>query len=113
MWGTPFGQPLDVLINNASIFERDTIDTLTPETWERHINSNLRAAVFLTQAFALQLPKPGQGCVINMIDQRVRKLTPKFMTYTIAKAGPWAFTQTSAQALALNIRVNAIGRGRP
>ncbi len=109
------GLPLDVLINNASIFEYDILETLSERSWERHINSNLRAAVFLTQAFAAQLPPKVDGtapaCVVNMVDQRVRKLTPKFMTYTIAKAGLWAFTQTSAQALAPKARVNAIGPG--
>lgn len=109
------GMPLDVLVNNASIFEYDTIETLSAKSWDRHINSNLRAAVFLTQAFAQQLVKRNNSdtpaCVVNMVDQRVRKLTPKFMTYTIAKAGLWAFTQTSAQALAPNVRVNAIGPG--
>lgn len=111
-------QPLDILINNASIFERDTIKTLSVQSWEHHVNCNLRAAVFLTQAFAKQLPtskknptKMPPGCIINMIDQRVRKLTPEFMTYTLAKAGLWTFTQTAAQALAPSIRVNAIGPG--
>jgi len=74
----------------------------------------------LTQALARQIPEPltaedgepqAQGLVVNMIDQRVRKLTPEFMTYTVAKMGLWAFTQTAAQALAPKIRVNAIGPG--
>lgn len=112
--------PLDVLINNASIFEHDTIETATPESWDRHLGSNLRAPLFLTQAFAAQAPKaiadssglPRAGAVvINMIDQRVRKLTPEFMTYTLAKMGLWALTRTTAMALAPDIRVNAIGPG--
>jgi NAD(P)-dependent dehydrogenase (short-subunit alcohol dehydrogenase family) len=74
----------------------------------------------LTQAFAAQAPAAGRdeagepvasGLVINMIDQRVHKLTPEFMTYTIAKMGLWALTRTAAQALAPQIRVNAIGPG--
>lgn len=114
------GRPLDVLINNASIFDYDRIDTATQEGWDRHIGSNLRAPFFLTQAFAAQAPKAGQdeagepiakSVVVNMIDQRVRKLTPEFMTYTLSKMGLWAFTQTAAQALAPHIRVNAIGPG--
>lgn len=112
------GQPLDVLVNNASIFEHDTIHTATHESWDRHIGSNLRAPLILTQAFAAQAPAAASdgeplatGCIINMIDQRVRKLTPEFMTYTLAKAGLWTLTQTSAQALAPAIRVNAIGPG--
>jgi NAD(P)-dependent dehydrogenase (short-subunit alcohol dehydrogenase family) len=114
------GKPITTLINNASIFEHDTIATATRTSWDRHIGSNLRAPFVLTQAFAAQVPDPvadengepvAQGLVINMIDQRVRKLTPEFMTYTIAKMGLWAFTQTAAQALAPKVRVNAIGPG--
>ena len=112
--------PLTVLVNNASIFEYDTIHTATRESWDRHIGSNLRAPFVLTQAFAAQAPKAARddageplatGLIVNMIDQRVRKLTPEFMTYTLAKMGLWALTQTTAQALAPAIRVNAIGPG--
>lgn len=114
------GGPLTVLVNNASIFEYDTLATATAESWDRHLGSNLRAPFFLTQAFAAQAPEHGHceagepcatGLVINMIDQRVNKLTPEFMTYTIAKMGLWAFTRTAAQALAPAVRVNAIGPG--
>lgn len=112
--------PLSVLVNNASIFEYDTIHSATLDSWNRHIGSNLRAPFVLTQAFAAQAPKGArdaagepvaQSLIVNMIDQRVRKLTPEFMTYTLAKMGLWALTQTSAQALAPDIRVNAIGPG--
>ncbi|WP_425091464.1 SDR family oxidoreductase [Tropicimonas sp. S265A] len=112
--------PLAVLVNNASIFEYDTLATATRDSWDRHMQSNLRAPFLLTQAFAAQAPATrtdandeplASGLVINMVDQRVRKLTPEFMTYTIAKMGLWAFTQTAAQALAPQIRVNAIGPG--
>ena len=114
------GQPLTVLINNASIFEHDTIRTATRDSWDRHLESNLRAPFVLTQAFAAQVPQAetdengepqAQGLVVNMIDQRVLKLTPEFMSYTIAKMGLWAFTRTAAQALAPHVRVNAIGPG--
>lgn len=114
------GGQLNVLINNASIFEYDTIQTATREGWDRHMGSNFQAPFLLTQAFAKQAPGLGgdqngeaiaQAAIINMIDQRVRKLTPEFMTYTLAKMGLWALTQTSAQALAPAIRVNAIGPG--
>ena len=114
------GGPLTVLVNNASIFEYDTIETATRESWDRHIGSNLRAPFLLTQALAASAPEPtedangepvAQALVVNMVDQRVRKLTPHFMTYTIAKMGLWAFTQTAAQALAPRVRVNAIGPG--
>jgi NAD(P)-dependent dehydrogenase (short-subunit alcohol dehydrogenase family) len=114
------GGPITTLINNASIFEYDNIQSASRQSWDRHMESNLRAPFVLTQKMARQVPDPvpdaqgeplAQGLVINMIDQRVRKLTPEFMTYTIAKLGLWAFTQTAAQALAPRIRVNAIGPG--
>ncbi len=112
--------PLNVLVNNASIFENDTIATGTRESWDRHLESNLRAPVVLTQAFAEQAPRAirdrhgeqlSQALVVNMLDQRVRKLTPAFMSYTVAKMGLWAFTQTAARGLAPHVRVNAIGPG--
>ena len=114
------GGPVLVLVNNASIFEYDTITSATRESWDRHMGSNFRAPFVLTQKMAGQVPAPdldangepvAKGLVINMIDQRVRKLTPEFMTYTLAKMGLWALTQTAAQALAPNVRVNAIGPG--
>ena len=109
-----------MLVNNASVFEHDTIATATWESWDRHIGSNLRAPFELTQAFAAQAPKGARdangeplasACVVNMVDQRVLKLTPDFTTYTIAKVGLWAFTRTAAQGLAPDVRVNAIGPG--
>ncbi|MBU2959516.1 SDR family oxidoreductase [Citreicella sp. C3M06] len=114
------GGPITGLINNASIFEYDSIGSATLDSWNRHMGSNLRAPFVLTQALAAQVPEPltdergepvAQGVVVNMIDQRVRKLTPEFMTYTLAKAALWTLTQTSAMALAPRVRVNAIGPG--
>ncbi len=114
------GGPLTVLVNNASIFEYDTLESATRESWDRHIGSNLRAPFLLTQAFARIAPETGmdgngeplaQALVVNMVDQRVQKLTPEFMTYSIAKMALWGFTQTAAQALAPKIRVNAIAPG--
>jgi len=114
------GGPITCLVNNASIFEYDTVESATRDSWDRHIESNLRAPFVLTQAMAAQglAPVPDDmnepaaaGLILNMVDQRVRKLTPEFMTYTIAKMGLWAMTQTSARALAPAIRVNAIGPG--
>jgi NAD(P)-dependent dehydrogenase (short-subunit alcohol dehydrogenase family) len=114
------GGPISMLVNNASIFEHDSFDDATRASWDRHIESNLRAPFVLTQAFSKQSPSPildkknepiSQALVLNMIDQRVKKLTPDFASYTIAKMGLWAMTQTAARALAPNIRVNAIGPG--
>ena len=112
--------PITCLVNNASIFEADDVDTATAESWERHIGSNLRAPFVLTQAMAAQglqatsddRSEPrATGLIVNMIDQRVLSLTPEFMSYTIAKMGLWAMTRTTAQALAPAIRVNGIGPG--
>ncbi|MEM0976974.1 MAG: SDR family oxidoreductase [Pseudomonadota bacterium] len=114
------GSRLDILVNNASIFEYDNLETATFDSWTRHMATNLKAPLFLTQAFAQQAPdlafddndEPvATGCVINLIDQRVLKPTPEFMTYSLAKSGLWAFTRTAAQALAPRIRVNGIGPG--
>ena len=112
--------PFTVLVNNASVFEYDNLHSATRRSWDRHFESNLRAPFVLTQAFAAQAPEAGvdaageplaRSLIVNMIDQRVRKLTPEFSTYTLAKMGLWALTQTAAQGLAPAIRVNAIGPG--
>jgi NAD(P)-dependent dehydrogenase (short-subunit alcohol dehydrogenase family) len=102
---------LDLLINNASIFEPDEAASISPESWARHQDTNLRAPIMLAQAFAKQLPKGEYGNVINIIDQRVLKLNPRFFSYTLSKTGLWTATRTLAQALAPMIRVNAIGPG--
>jgi len=114
------GGPITCLVNNASVFEYDNIETATRQSWDRHLDSNLRAPFVLTQAMAAQGLKPeadeagepvATGLIVNMVDMRVRKLTPEFMSYTIAKMGLWALTRTAAQALTPAIRVNAIGPG--
>lgn len=103
--------PVTCLVNNASVFEMDKIDTVTRESWDRHIETNLRAPFVLSQAMARDLPEGATGNIINMLDQRVWKLTPYFMSYTVAKMGLWTLTRTMALALAPKIRVNAIGPG--
>ncbi|RVV98338.1 SDR family oxidoreductase [Mesobaculum littorinae] len=114
------GGRLTLLVNNASIFEYDDMDSMSRDSWDRAIESNLRAPMLLTQTFAAQAPEPArddrgepvaQALVVNMIDERVRKLTPFFISYTVAKMGLWAFTRTAAQALAPKVRVNGIGPG--
>ncbi len=114
------GGPLTVLVNNASIFEYDSFASATRASWDRHMDSNLRAPFVLTQGFAAQCTPAvtddqgeplAQGLIVNMIDQRVLKLTPEFTTYTLAKMGLWALTRTAAQGLAPHVRVNAIGPG--
>ncbi|GEN59874.1 SDR family oxidoreductase [Acetobacter nitrogenifigens] len=104
--------PLGVLVNNASTFDRDEWDTATRESWDAHIEPNLRAPFVLTQAFAAAMPDDMSGMVLNMLDERVWSLTPHFVTYTVSKSALWTLTQTMALALApKGIRVNAIGPG--
>lgn len=103
--------PISCLVNNASRFEPDEAVSVTLDSWTQHLDTNLRAPVFLAQSFAAQLPADMPGNIINIIDQRVWKLTPKFFSYTASKSALWTVTQTMAQALAPRIRVNAIGPG--
>ena len=103
--------PIGVLVNNASTFERDEWHDATRESWDRHIEPNLRAPFVLAQAMAKALPDSAEGAVVNLLDQRVWSLTPHFVSYTVSKAGLWALTQAMALALAPRIRVNGIGPG--
>lgn len=103
--------PLSVLVNNASLFDYDHIETATEASWDSHLDVNLKAPFFLSQAFARQLPADTPGNIVNLVDMRVWRLTPHFASYTVAKAGLWTLTQTLAMALAPRIRVNAIGPG--
>jgi len=104
-------EPIGVLVNNASVFEADTVETATRESWDRHLTVNLRAPFVLIQEFARHLPEDSGGLIINLLDQRIWNLTPYFVSYTLSKAGLWTLTQTMALALAPRIRVNAIGPG--
>ncbi len=104
--------PLTLLVNSASTFEHDDIDTMTLDSWDRHMKANLRAPVKLAQDFARQARPRTNNVIINLIDQRVLKLTPQFLSYTVSKSALYAVTKTLAQALApKGIRVNGIGPG--
>jgi NAD(P)-dependent dehydrogenase (short-subunit alcohol dehydrogenase family) len=103
--------PIGCLVNNASRFERDDIDTTTRESWDAHIEPNLRAPFVLSQDMAAALPEDQEGVIVNILDQRVWNLTPHFLSYTLSKTGLWTLTRTLALALAPRIRVNGIGPG--
>jgi NAD(P)-dependent dehydrogenase (short-subunit alcohol dehydrogenase family) len=103
--------PLGVLVNNASTFERDEWHDVTRESWDAHLEPNLRAPLILSQAMAKALPEGAEGIVVNMLDQRVWSLTPHFVSYTVSKSALWTLTRTLALALAPRIRVNGIGPG--
>lgn len=103
--------PISVLINNASMFEADGLADTSSTTWDPHFAIHLQSPVMLTQAMAAALPGDQKGLVVNIIDQRVWRLTPHFFSYTLSKSALWTATQTMAMALAPRIRVNAIGPG--
>jgi NAD(P)-dependent dehydrogenase (short-subunit alcohol dehydrogenase family) len=103
--------PLTLLVNNASVYEPDDIHSLDLSLWDHQFDVNLRAPVFLTRDFASQLPVGCEGTVVNVLDQRVLRPTPRFFSYTLSKCALFLATQTMAQALAPGIRVNAVGPG--
>ena len=103
--------PVTLLINNASVFRDDRVQTVTRESWDAHIETNLRAPILLAQTFAAALPEGAEGLIVNMLDQRVWKPNPQFFSYGLSRAALWSATQVLAQALAPRIRVNAIGPG--
>ena len=100
----------DCLINNASLFENDNLKNFTSKSWNNHLDVNLKAPAFLTKEFAKNI-KGKNNNIINIIDQRVFKLTPFFTSYTLSKTGLYTLTKTSAMSLAPNIRVNGIAPG--
>jgi NAD(P)-dependent dehydrogenase (short-subunit alcohol dehydrogenase family) len=106
-----FNAPCEYLINNASVFENDSIEDFSVDAWHMHMGVNTLAPMLLTQTFAKQIPEGLNGAIINIIDQRVWKPNPQFLTYTASKAALYSLTRTTAQALAPKIRVNAIGPG--
>jgi NAD(P)-dependent dehydrogenase (short-subunit alcohol dehydrogenase family) len=103
--------PLDLLVNNASVFHEDSVRQFDAEVWDRHFAIHVRAPSILASGFAEQLPGEAQGLIVNIIDQRVWALRPSFYSYTLSKSALWTATRTMAQALAPRIRVNAIGPG--
>ena len=100
----------DCLINNASLFDNDKIENFKINSWEKHMSTNLRAPAFLSKEFSKNIRGKNNN-IINIIDQRVFKLTPFFFSYTISKTGLYTLTKTSAMSLSPNIRVNGIAPG--
>lgn len=103
--------PVTLLVNNASSFIADDVRGLDIASWNRQFSINLRAPSVLAGAMANRLPEGRQGAIVNIVDQRVWKLTPQYYSYTLTKAALLTATTTMAQALAPRIRVNAVGPG--
>jgi NAD(P)-dependent dehydrogenase (short-subunit alcohol dehydrogenase family) len=103
--------PVTLLVNSASVFEDDALQTLNRASWDLHLETNLRAPIVLAQAFARRLPADREGLIVNILDQRVLRSTPDFFSYSLSKAALWEATRMMAQALAPRVRANGIGPG--
>lgn len=103
--------PVTLLVNSASVFERDVFSDMNRASWDLHIETNLRAPLVLAQVFARRLPADREGLIVNILDQRVLRPGPEFFSYTLSKAALWDATRMLAQALAPRIRVNGVGPG--
>jgi len=101
---------LDCLINNASLFEKDDLNNFSEKSFTKHINVNLKAVAILIRDFK-KFVKFREANIVNIIDQRIKKLTPFFSSYTLSKAGLGTLTKTAAMKLAPNIRVNGVSPG--
>ncbi|MFQ5966425.1 MAG: SDR family oxidoreductase [Acidimicrobiia bacterium] len=103
--------PLRVLVNSAAVFPEDRIETITREQWDTTVAINLNAPVFLTQAFAAQLPDGMTGSVVNISDWRIERPYPDHFSYNVTKGALSSFTRVAAAALAPRVRVNALALG--
>ena len=103
--------PLTLLVNNASLFEADEIATLERARLDATMAVNLTAPLMLAQAFAAQAPDDADASIVNIVDQRVLKPTPRFFSYSLSKSALASATVTLAQALAPKLRVNAVAPG--
>ncbi|RVC17582.1 SDR family oxidoreductase, partial [Mesorhizobium sp. M7A.F.Ca.AU.001.01.1.1] len=103
--------PLSLLVNNASLFEDDSVLDFDWRAWDRHFAVHVKAPALLAQNFARALPAGQEGLIVNMIDQRVWRPTPRYFSYALSKSTLWTATQMMAQALGPRVRVNAIGPG--
>ena len=103
--------PISILVNSASSFPTDTLESVRIEDWHRAHDLTLAGPVFLTQAFAAALPADMEGAVVNITDVRTNTPYRKHFSYTVAKGGLDTFTRAAALALAPRIRVNAVALG--
>lgn len=102
---------ITLLVNSASVFEEDSLASMNRASWDAHVETNLRAPLVLSQAFARRIPDDRTGLIVNVLDQRVWRPTPEFFSYSLSKAALWEATRMMAQALAPKVRVNGVGPG--
>lgn len=105
-----FGR-VEMLINNAAIFEAGTLSEVTDEQWERHFSINLKAPLFLCRSFARQLTPDRRGHIVNIADWRGTRYDPAYLVYGLTKGGLIKLTRDLAVGLAPNIQVNAVAPG--
>ena len=103
--------PVELLINNAAKFEYDDISTVNSISMDQHFFANVRGPMLLSKAFFELITKGQQGCVINVLDNKIFALNPDYLSYTISKAALQCATETLAMAMAPHIRVNGIAPG--
>lgn len=103
--------PISLLVNNASLFVDDSVEDFDWHAWDRHFAIHVKTPALLAQNFARSLPEGREGLIVNIIDQRVWRPTPRYFSYALSKSALWTQTQMLAQALGPRIRVNAIGPG--
>lgn len=103
--------PLSLLVNNASVLDRDCLDDMTMESWRHLVDVNLTSPVFLMQVFAGQKELPKGASIINLLDQQMSSPSPRFFSYSVAKIGFEGATRLAAFELAPDIRVNGIAPG--
>ncbi|UCI32823.1 SDR family oxidoreductase [Mesorhizobium sp. B4-1-4] len=103
--------PISLLVNNASLFVDDSVEDFDWQSWDRHFAIHVKAPALLAQSFVRSLPDGQEGLIVNIIDQRVWRPTPRYFSYALSKSALWTQTEMLAQALGPRIRVNAIGPG--
>ena len=106
------GRPLDALVNNASHFDYDRLETFGFDALDAHQHVNVGAPLLMTRALHAHLQRRGaQGCVVNLLDQKLANPNPDYLSYTLSKAALAAATPMLAAALAPTLRVCAVSPG--
>lgn len=103
--------PVQILVNSASGFPGDTIRDVTADAWDRTFAVTVRAPALLTREFALRLPDDAEGAVVSVTDWRTARPYRHHFSYSVAKGALDTFTLAAAEALAPQVRVNAVALG--